>query len=132
MITSNSILKECCLVNNETNNSIVYCKFDNRIDFILYVYSATDIWGGKVGLDRFCEELGARIKSLDNEVLIDGIAGSLTDVHRYTRMVALNGSIPSSDEFVTNFNMGILKKLKGRKLSVICLELTEEIGLIVC
>ena len=132
MITSNPILKECCCVNIETNNSIVYWKFDNRIDFILYVYAATDIWGGKVGQDKLCEKIGVRIKGLNNEVLIDGIMGRFTRVQRYSRMVALNGFIPSNDEFVTNFNMNILKKLNGRKLSVIYLELTEEIGLIVC
>ena len=132
MITSTPILKECCCVNNETDNSIVYWKFGDRIDFILYVYAARDIWGGKVEQDRLCEKLGARIKSLKNEVLIDGIAGRFTEVKRYSRMVALNGFIPSIDEFATNFNMGVFKKLKGRKLSVIYLELTEEIGLIVC
>ena len=132
MITSNHILKECCCVDNETDNTIVYWKFGNRIDFILYVYGARDIWGGNVEQDRLREKIGVRIKSLKNEVLIDGITGRFTEVKRYSRMVALNGSIPSNDEFVTNFNMDRLKKLNGRKLSVIYLELTEEIGLIVC
>lgn len=132
MITSNPILKECCHGNIETDNSIVYWKFGNRIDFILYVYGAMDIWGGNVEQDRLREKIGVRIKSLKNEVLIDGITGRFTKVKRYSRMVALNGSIPSSDEFSTNFNMDRLKKLKGRKLSVTYLELTEEIGLIVC